>query len=92
MVVWDNPKSWALIDVLKEVFYQVNAKPMALVCAMGSNIAMPGFLYLATKALYEKGINVESFAQSLMQVNMQFVIQRDHYEEAVTALNAALCH
>jgi len=65
---------------------------MALVCAMGSNIAMPGFLYLATKALYEHGINVESFAQSLMQVNMQFVIQRDQYEEAVTALNAALCH
>ena len=53
---------------------------------------MPGFLYRATKALYEHGINVESFAQSLMQVNMQFVIQRDHYEEAVSALNAALCH
>jgi len=26
MVVWDNPKSWALIDVLKEVFYQVKRK------------------------------------------------------------------
>ncbi|WP_424451949.1 ACT domain-containing protein, partial [Petrimonas mucosa] len=49
------------------------------------------FLYRAAKALHEKGINVESFAQSLMQVNMQFVISREHYEEGVIALNEALC-
>jgi len=91
MVVWDNEKSHELISVLKDVFYQVNALPMAIVCAMGTNIALPGFLYHATKALYEKGINVETLAQSLMQVNMQFVIRRDRYEEAVIALNDALC-
>jgi len=92
MVVWDNPKSAELIKVLTDVFYQVTARPVAIVCAMGTNIAMPGFLYRATKALYEKGINIESFAQSLMQVNMQFVINREHYEEAVIALNKELCH
>jgi hypothetical protein len=27
-----------------------------------------------------------------MQVNMQFVINREHYEEAVIALNKELCH
>ena len=91
MVVWDNEKSRELVKVLEDVFYQVDARPMAIVCAIGSNIALPGFLYRATKALYEKGINVESFAQSLMQVNMQFVIQRDRYEDAVAALNDALC-
>jgi len=91
MVVWDNEKSHELIKILKEEFYQVNALPMAIVCAMGTNIALPGFLYYATKALYENGINVESFAQSLMQVNMQFVIQRERYEDAVIALNDALC-
>ncbi len=90
MVVWDNKKSKALIDILKDVFYQVTAKPSAIVCVMGTNIALPGFLYRASKALYEKGINIESFAQSLMQVNMQFVIERDHYEEAVIALNNEL--
>ncbi len=26
-----------------------------------------------------------------MQVNMQFVIRREHYEDAVIALNEALC-
>ncbi len=91
MVVWDSEKSRELVRVLQEQFYQVTAEPMAIVCAMGSNIALPGFLYRATKALYEKGINVESFGQSLMQVNMQFVIQRERYEDAVIALNEALC-
>jgi len=64
---------------------------MAIVCVMGTNIAFPGFLYKASQALFEKNINIESFAQSLMQVNMQFVIQREHYEEAVIALNEKLC-
>lgn len=91
MVVWDTDKSRELVKVLQEKFYQVKAEPMAMVCAMGSNIALPGFLYRATKALFEKGINVESFGQSLMQVNMQFVIRRERYEDAVIALNEALC-
>ena len=91
MVVWDNEKSAELIKVLSEVFYQVTALPMAIVCVMGTNIALPGFLYKAAQALYEKNINIASFAQSLMQVNMQFVIQREHYEDAVIALNEKLC-
>lgn len=92
MVVWDEDKSNELIKLLKGVFYQVTVMPAAIVCAMGSNIAMPGFLYRAAKALYDKGINVESFAQSLMQVNMQFVIRRERYEDAVIALNDELCN
>lgn len=92
MVVWENEKSAELVKVLKKVFYQVTDKPVALVSAMGTNIAMPGFLYRVAKALYEQGINIESFAQSLMQVNMQFVIPRDKYEDAVIALNDALCN
>ena len=92
MVVWDNDKSKELINVISDIFYQVSAKPMAIVCVMGTNIALPGFLYKASKALYERSINIESFAQSLMQVNMQFVIKREQYEEAVIALNDALCN
>ncbi|MBF6597387.1 MAG: aspartate kinase [Fermentimonas sp.] len=92
MVVWDNDKSKELISVISDVFYQVSAKPMAIICVMGTNIALPGFLYKASKALYERCINIESFAQSLMQVNMQFVIKREQYEEAIIALNDALCN
>lgn len=92
MVVWDNEKSKELISVIRDIFYQVSVEPMAIVCVMGTNIALPGFLYKASKALYDRNINIESFAQSLMQVNMQFVIKREHYEEAVKALNDALCN
>lgn len=91
MVVWDNYKSRELIADLEENFYQVITERVALVCVMGTNIAIPGFLYKAAKALYDKEINVESFGQSLRQVNMQFVIKRESYKEAVIALNDKLC-
>lgn len=91
MVVWDNYKSRELIAELETHFYQVVAERVAILCAMGSNIALPGFLYRAAKALYDNGINVESFGQSLRQVNMQFVIKREFYNKAVMALNDELC-
>lgn len=91
MVVWDNYKSRELVLELQKEFYQIITERVALVCAMGTNIAMPGFIYRAAKALYEKGINVESFAQSLRQVNMQFVVKRESYKDAVIALNSELC-
>lgn len=87
MVVWDNYKSHKLISELEQNFYQVVVKRVALVCAMGTNIAIPGFLFRAAKAFYEKNINIESFGQSLRQVNMQFVIVRESYNDAVIALN-----
>ncbi len=91
MIVWDNYKSWELIKDLNANFYQVFVEKVAITCAMGTNIAMPGFLYRAAKALYDKGINIESFGQSLRQVNMQFVMKREFYKDAVIALNEELC-
>lgn len=92
MVVWDNKNAEALINELKGAFYQINDMPVAMVCAMGTNLAGPGFLYKATKALYENNINIECYGQSLMQVNLQFVIKRPYYKKAIIALNDALCN
>lgn len=91
MVIWDNAIAQELITELKETFYQVTVKQVALVCCMGTNIAHPGFLYKAAKALCDNNINIECFAQSLRQVNMQFVINKDGYVNAIVALNNALC-
>ncbi len=91
MVIWDKPKAKGLIKELSEKFYQVEVKEVAIVCCMGTNIAHPGFLYKAAKTLCDNNINIECFAQSLRQVNMQFVIERRDYSAAIVALNNALC-
>jgi aspartate kinase len=91
MVVWDKPHVHTMLEELKEKVYQLTIKPVAIVCAMGTNIAHPGFLYKGAKALYDNNINIECFGQSLKQVNMQFVIARERYTDAVIALNDALC-
>ncbi|MDR0865036.1 MAG: aspartate kinase [Candidatus Symbiothrix sp.] len=91
MVVWDNHHVHQMLKEMKNLVYQLTVKPVSIVCAMGTNIAHPGFLYRAAKALSDNKINIECFGQSLKQVNMQFVIARDRYADAVIALNNALC-
>jgi aspartate kinase len=91
MIVWDKPYVHRMLEELARKVYQVTVKPVAIVCAMGTNIAIPGFLARASSALAKKNINIECFGQSLKQVNMQFVISRERYADAVIALNDALC-
>jgi aspartate kinase len=91
MVVWDSPKLSALIGELRKRYNEVVVKPVAMVCCMGTNIALPGILSKASTVLHNHGVNVEAFSQSLRQVNMQFVIRREKYNEAIIALNEALC-
>jgi aspartate kinase len=91
-VVWDNNKVQDLIEDLNNKYYQVNLKPVALVCAIGSNIAQPGILGKAANALAVNNINIICFSQSMRQINMQFVIERADYQKAIIALNDALCY
>ena len=91
-VIWDKDKATPLIEELKANFYEVVVKPVAIVCALGTNIAQPGILAKAAKALGENNINIDCFSQSLRQVSMQFVINRSDYEKAIVALNDALCY
>ena len=91
-VVWDNKRVPALVEELADQYEEVNTKPVALVCSMGSNIATPNMLATASGALASRGINILAVSQSLRQVNMQFIIDRDNYSEAIIALNDALCY
>jgi aspartate kinase len=92
MVFWEKDMSDALLTELRGLYHQVTRKEAALVCAMGTNIAQPGALSKAASALWKNKINVEAISQSLMQVNMQFVIGRGDYKQAIVALNQALCN
>jgi aspartate kinase len=91
MVVWDKPIVRKMLEEMENIVYRLTIKEVAIVCAMGSNIAHPGFLYRGAYSLSKNNINIECFGQSLKQVNMQFVINRDRYVDAVIALNDALC-
>jgi aspartate kinase len=90
-VVWDHDVIENMIKELEERYYRITVKPVAIVCALGTNIAMPGILYKAAHALSENKINIEAISQTIYQVNMQFVIRRDDYKKAIIALNDMLC-
>jgi len=90
-VLWEKDAKSDLIDELKNLFFEVTIKPVAIVCALGTNIAHPGILAKAATALSENNINIEAITQSLKQVNMQFVINRTDYEKAIIVLNDVLC-
>jgi aspartate kinase len=90
-VVWEKSVSSAFVEELENTYEMVTTAPAAMVCVIGSNMAIPGVLARATQVLAENKINVNAVSQSLRQVNMQFVIDRESYKKAIAALNAALC-
>jgi aspartate kinase len=90
-VIWEADKKEGLVIDLKDNFPEITIKDVALVCALGTNIAQPGILAKATAALAANKINIECISQSLRQVNMQFVINRGQYKQAIIAMNDALC-
>ncbi|HET6922846.1 MAG TPA: aspartate kinase [Anaeromyxobacteraceae bacterium] len=90
-VVWAKEVTSAFVEELENAYQVVTTAPMAMVCAIGSNMAIPGVLARAAQVLAENQINVNCVSQSYRQVNMQFVIDRRDYQRAVVALNQALC-
>jgi aspartate kinase len=91
MVIWERDATEELLARLRAGYESVTAMPVAIVCVMGSNIAIPGVLAKAAAALAESGTNVICISQAMRQVSMQFVIGRADYKKAVKALNDRLC-
>jgi aspartate kinase len=81
----------ALVDEMRKRFEVVTTQNVAIVCAIGSNIAKPGMLAKAAQALADENINILSVSQTTRQTNMQFTLQRDHFVRAQRALHRALC-
>ena len=90
-VVTDKAAKPAFIEELRSRYEIVTTLPAAVVCVIGTNIAIPGVLARAAGVLAENKINVICVAQAYRQINMQFVIDRADYKKAVQALNQALC-
>ncbi len=91
VIVYEKNCTPELIRDLRARFETVATYNVAIVCAIGSNIAKPGILAKATKALADAGINILSVSQTSRQTNMQFTLDRDNFVLAQRALHQVLC-
>ncbi len=91
LVLWDRELGDTLQSELRALFDSVETRPIAIVCAIGSNIAKPGILARAAQALADAGVNIISIAQTARQTNMQFTVSREDFVPAQRALHARLC-
>jgi aspartate kinase len=91
LVLWDKDLRPELVKELETMFDSVKVHPVAIVCAIGSNIAKPGILAHAAKALADAGVNIINVAQTARQTNMQFSVARHDFVAAQRALHRELC-
>ncbi|GAB1410688.1 aspartate kinase [Desulfovibrionales bacterium] len=91
MIINDRDCSPEMVGELKEKFELITVQQVAIVCAIGSNIAQPGILAKAAGALAGAGINILAVSQTARQTNMLFVVERNQFADAQKALHAALC-
>ena len=91
LVLWDRDLQPEMVKKLAAMFDVVKVIPVAIVCAIGSNIAKPGILSQATGAMAHAGINIIGVSQTARQTNMQFTVRREDFVKAQQALHAELC-
>jgi aspartate kinase len=91
LIIEEKDCSPHLLAELNEVVEKVSTSRVAIVCAIGSNIAQPGIMAKAAQALAHKSINIIAVSQTSRQTNMQFIVERDRFAEAQIALHESLC-
>lgn len=91
LIITDSDCNPHLVAELSDKFETISARPVAIVCAIGSNIAQPGIMAKASGSLAQDGINILAVSQTTRQTNMQFIVERDEFAIAQRALHAALC-
>mgnify|MGYP004660962251 FL=1 len=60
---------------------------LGIISVIGTNMRVPGFLTRAAKALYDSKINVLALDQTMRQVNIQFMVNRDDFKNAQIVLH-----
>ncbi|MFV8572155.1 aspartate kinase [Marinobacter sp. SBS5] len=81
-----------VVKAMEEAFpnAELSTRKVALVSAIGSDMKVPGILARSVKSLADKDISVLAIHQCMRQVDIQFVIDEDHYDSAISALHGAL--
>ncbi len=81
-----------VVRALQEEFpnAEIATRKLALVSAIGSDMQVPGILAKTVTALAEEEISIIALHQCMRQVDMQFIIDEEHYEKAIAKLHATL--
>jgi aspartate kinase len=66
---------------------QITTGEVAIISVIGTNMKIPGFLSRAASSLAKAGINILALDQCMRQVNMQFIVEKQHFENAQIALH-----
>jgi aspartate kinase len=79
-------------NVLQERFAdaEINQQKVAIVSAIGSDMKIPGILAKTVASLAKQNISVLAMHQSMRQVDMQFIIDEDDYDNAIKSLHSVL--
>lgn len=87
IIIWESDYKEALIEDLRKNFEKVSCERVAMVCLLGTNMDEPGLLARATSALAKSSINIIAAGIANGRVNIQFVVAREQFKEAIIALN-----
>jgi aspartate kinase len=90
LVIWEKDFNKTLIKKLSGEFESVAIEKVAMVCLIGSNIDQPGLLAKATTALAKAEINLLSGGFALRKVNIQFIVPRESFKQAVAILSKTM--
>ena len=90
MVIWEKYFNKELIKQLQDEFEKITIEQVAIVCIIGSNIDKPGVLAKAASALARADINIKSGGFALRKVNMQLIVAREDFKNAVITLNKTM--
>lgn len=69
---------------------EVRQRKVAIVSAIGSDMQVPGILAKTVKALADSNISVLALHQAMRQVDMQFIVSDQDYDQAIKSLHACL--
>ena len=69
---------------------EIKQQKVAIVSAIGSDMQVPGILARTVKALADQNISVLAMHQSMRQVDMQFLVNENDYEQAIKSLHGCL--
>jgi len=69
---------------------EINVRKVCIVSAIGSDLKIPGMLARAAQALADAGVDILGVHQCMRQVDMQFVLDEDDYQQAVKAMHTQL--